>query len=360
MYQVYQPYKLYESKKYILKCIDDDWISWTGEYVKKCEQYLSEKLDIKHVLLINNGTAGCHCLVKAIKWKNPKCKKIYLPNYCYVSAYNMTLIEFPEEQIEILPIDTETWNMKVDLNKLEKNSAIIVIHNLGNIIPLDDIKEKRPDIILVEDNCEGFMGKYGNKFSGSNSLASCLSFFANKHITSGEGGAFMTNDSDLFEYIKKFARQGQTSTRYLHDRIGFNYRMSNLDSALLWSQLLLLDEIMIKKERIYNDYKKYLKNKVIFQKIEPNTKHSYWMVSVRIKNNKFQDLKKFMNSKKVDIRQFFYEINKHKHLEKLKVLEKSPIQLENEIIILPSYPDLTEKDVEYISNSLLEFVSTIE
>lgn len=359
MISIYQPYKLSNAKKYLNKCINQNWISWSGEYVQKCEDYLSNKLDIKHVLLINNGTAGVHCLMKAIKWKNPNCKKIYIPNHCYIAVYNMPLVEFKENEIEILPINMDTWNIEIDdLDKLEENSAILVVHNLGNIYPIDEIQRKRPDIIIVEDNCEGFMGKYSdNKYSGTLSLASCLSFFSNKHITCAEGGAFLTNDTDLYEYIKKFTRQGQTNIKYQHDIIAFNYRLSNIHSALLYSQLELLEEIMNKKKRIFLLYQKYLKkNKnIVFSKIENNTEHSYWIVNFRIKNNpSFSQFSEFMLTKNIETRPFFYDIRIQEHLKELKC-GKIQKKLENEIVMLPSYPSLKTKQVKYICNCVNEY-----
>ena len=91
------------------------------------------------------------------------------------------------------------------------------------------------------------MGKHYNNFSGTQTLCSSISFFPNKHITSGEGGAFCTNDTELYHYIKKFCRQGITEIRYKHDILGQNYRISNL-IFLLYSQLELLDDIISKKK----------------------------------------------------------------------------------------------------------------
>lgn len=359
MISIYEPYKLNKSKKYLVNCINENWISWSGKYVTKCEKELEKIMGIKHILLINNGTAGVHCLMKAIKWKNPNCKKLYIPNHCYIAVYNMSLIEFSSNEIEILPIDEDTLNMKLDLDKLEKDCAILVVHNLGNIYPLERIKRERPDIILVEDNCEGFMGKYNNKYAGTESLASCISFFSNKHITCAEGGAFLTNDSELYEYILRFTRQGQTDIRYIHDRIAFNYRLSNINAALLYSQLELLPEILKKKKNNFLKYQKGLKNnkKVTFQKIETNTEHSCWMVNIKIKGNpSFENFSNFMKTKNIETRPFFYDIRKHKHLENLNS-NFQPV-LEREICMLPSHPNLKNSEIKYICKMINEYCST--
>ena len=204
MISIYKPYKIEYSKKYVIEAIDNNIISWTGKYVNKCEQLLSQITKIPYVLLTNNGTSATHCIIKAIKYKYPSCKKIYIPNNCYIAVYNTVLLEYNDTNIEILPIDKETLNINLDiLNELEYNACLVLVHNIGNIIPVHEIKRLRPDLIIVEDNCEGFMGKYNKQYTGTMCLASSISFYPNKHITCGEGGAFMTHDIDVFNYIKR-------------------------------------------------------------------------------------------------------------------------------------------------------------
>lgn len=349
-YNVYNPYKLNTCLPFVNKIINDNWISFKGKYVNLCETKLEELLNIKHVLLTNNGTSSTHCLIKSIKYKYPNCKKIYLPDNCFIAVYNVTLLEFDENQIEIIPTDPETFNIDLNFIKYcEKNSAIVIVHNIGNIIPINKI---RPDIILVEDNCEGFMGKYGDDFSGTKTLCSSISFFPNKHITCGEGGAFCTNDTKLYDYIKSYSRQGITDIRYKYDSLGHNYRISNINACLLYSQILLINEILQKKKQIYNWYEQYLKDTPIkFQKKEINTTHSYWMVCIKF-NNKFNyhEIEDFFNKNNIEIRQFFFHYKIHNHLKNIKMINNIDNQLENYCIILPSYPDLLEKDIIYICN----------
>ena len=93
--------------------------------------------------MTNNGTSATHCIIKSIKIKNPNCNKIYVQNNCYIAVYNMILTEFKKEQIVILPTDKETWNLDLNyLNHIEKNAALVVINNIGNILPIRIIKEK--------------------------------------------------------------------------------------------------------------------------------------------------------------------------------------------------------------------------
>ena len=247
------------------------------------------------------------------------------------------------------------------LKDLKQNSALLLVHNIGNIIPIGKIKEIRPDIILVEDNCEGFMGKHNNNYSGTKTLASSISFFSNKHITSGEGGTFVTNDTDVYNYILKFSRQGITNERYIHDILGFNYKISNLNAAVLWSQLEILDEIIDKKNKLVLHYKDLLENhsdKISLQKEESNTQHSNWLFAIKINKgfSSYDNIETYFKNNNIEIRPFFYDYMKHNHLQNIKAI-KDYEPMKNNIIILPLHPNLTNDNIKYIVETLLKYLN---
>lgn len=237
--KIYEPY-LKDCSTSIQDAIQTGWISSQGSYISKATNLLKSILHVKHVLLVSNGTTATHCLFMALKYKYPNISKIYVPNNVYVAAINSVLMEYPISMLEIMPIDIHTMNMRTDEEYIlgcEQNSAILIVHNVGNIINVPRLKRLRPDIVFLEDNCEGLFGMYENYYAGTQSLCSSTSFFANKTITSGEGGAILTNDDDLYQYLSRKINQGNTSTRYLHDMLAYNYRMTNLQAALLYDQL---------------------------------------------------------------------------------------------------------------------------
>lgn len=348
-------YKLDNSSEDIKNVINSNFLSFRGEYINKCENKLKEILNVKYVILTNNGTSATHCIIKSIKYKYPKCNKIYVPNNCYIAIYNVILMEFDKKNIEIIPIDDETFNIDLNyLNILEKNSALVLLHNLGNIINIDLIKKMRPDLILVEDNCEGFYGKYNSKFSGTNTLCSSISFFCNKHITCGEGGAFITNDLETYKHIKKFCYQGITDKKYIHDIMATNYRLSNLNASILFNQLCLLQEIYDIKSKYVNMYKILLEDVpyITFQKEEKNTKHSNWIFSVKIETKlDYNLLEQFFCNYNIEIRPFFYDFRVNEHLKKIKYIGKIE-EKKYTIILLPLHCNLKEKDITYICNVL--------
>jgi perosamine synthetase len=361
MIPIYKPYLTKENLKYVHDAIDSTWISSQGYYLDASKEKLKEILNVKWVVLTNNGTTATHLIAKSIQFKDNRIKNIICPNNVYVAAWNSFLYD---GNFNLKPIDSniDTWNMDLNkINNLTEEDAILVVHNLGNIINVPKLKEKFSNTVIVEDNCEGFLGEYSNKYSGTESLSSSISFFGNKTLTSGEGGCFITNDDDVFEYINNIRNQGQSSEKFIHNYLGYNYRMTNLQAAILFGQLSSMDEILDRKRHIFDRYKKNLSDvtEISFQKIENDTCPSNWMFSVRF-NNFTTDLKQklqlFLYDKKIETRTMFYSINQHEHLKKFSLDNTISDLLNSQIILLPSFPELTNSQVDYISNSIKNFI----
>jgi len=355
MIPIYQPYLPPSSLRYAEDAISSGWVSCIGKYAELATEQLKEILNVEHVQLLNSGTSATHLIAKALQFKHPEIHKVLVPNNCYVAAWNSFLYDRYHELIPVRASET-TWNMDAEeaLKQLDDYTAILVVHNVGNIIDVS----KFGDAIFVEDNCEGIFGKYNNQYSGTKALASSLSFFGNKTITSGEGGALVTNDPEIYEYAKSVQGQGQSSTPYVHDRLGHNYRMSNVQAAILLGQLELLDRIISMKKRVFEKYREELPTDTIYiQEQEENTQHSNWMFGVGVKGSKFSQTKKHMNDKGIDIRQMFYPMSAHRHLKNIAApdQEESACTLNEECFMVPSYPELTHRDQSFIINTILEY-----
>jgi perosamine synthetase len=342
MIQIYKPQIYHKS---ITAALDSGWISSQGEYIGKAEQKLSEILGCKHVILLMNGTCATHCLFLALKWKYPEIQKIYVPNNCYVAAYNSALYEYPLESLEVMGISNDTLNIEEkEIMSLEEHSAVLIVHNVGNIVNVPVLKKLRPDLIFLEDNCEGFLGEYEGKMSGTASECSSLSFFANKTVTCGEGGAFCTNDSALAKYIYSVTHQGQTRLRYLHDKLAYNYRITNLQAALLYDHLCDLDRIRKRKLEIFEKYVEYLEGTVCFPCEIEGCKNAYWMICIR--GAKPVDLY-FFEQNGIEIRPFFWDAQSHEHLATIKG-ENIVNPLNEYWFMLPSHPDLSDKEIFHV------------
>ena len=211
-----------------------------------------------------NGTCAVHCMFLAIKYKYPQITKIYVSNNSYIAAWNPIIYEYKISQIIPMKMDLNTCNIIEEENyikSLDKNSCVLIVHNIGNIVNVPRLKRIRPDLIFVEDNCEGLFGIYENEFAGMSSSTFCssCSFYANKIITSGEGGAFFTHNKEIYEYIKLIYSQGMSTTRYLHNLLAYNYRMTNIQAALIYDQLIDYLKIIENKKKIFNNYDRLFK-----------------------------------------------------------------------------------------------------
>jgi perosamine synthetase len=254
-----------------------------------------------------------------------------------------------------IDLDSDTWNMKVE--EVQQGDAIFAVHNLGNIINVPHLQEKY-GCPIIEDNCEGLFGTYNGHPSGSKSLCSSLSFFGNKNITCGEGGAYMTNEKDAYDFARKLWGQGQTEQRYIHDELGYNYRITNVQAAILLGQLEDLDYIKDNKERVFNRYRNNLEaaNGISLQQLEENTTHSMWMNAVKFENNKsYEEANKYFNSWDIDVRPMFYPYTSHKHISFTGNWEEAK-DINNKTVVFPSYPELLDDEVDYICEKIRAFI----
>jgi perosamine synthetase len=367
MINIYDP-DISPYTKSAINAISSGWISNHGEYVEKSKALIQTKFNVKHAILMANGTCATHCLFLALKYKHPVINTIYVPNNAYVAAWNSALMVYDKSQIRVMKIDENTWNIKTDgVNTIRPNSAILIVHNLGNIINVPRLAELRPDLVFVEDNCEGFTGKYNGIYSGTSPITLCssASFYGNKIITTGEGGVFMTQHTDIYEYINRVYSQGMSSTRYLHDIHAYNYRMTNIEAAFLYDQLNDLESIIRIKHQIFKRYMSMfsqLHNVNLFS-IEDNTTPASWMFAIRIMDNPhtIPDTTEFFKQHLVDTRPFFYPIHRHTHLSDVThSIDQIAETLNREVIMLPSSPNLTPKQQYYITNTVIQFILHIQ
>jgi perosamine synthetase len=359
MIKIYEPYLNKKTLSYAHDAIDSTWITSQGYYLDATKEKLKDLLCVKWLILTNNGTTATHLLSKSIQFKNNKIKNIICPNNVYVAAWNSFLYD---NVYNLKPIDSDikTWNFDLNLISPKEDDAILVVHNLGNIINVPKLQKKYKNTIIVEDNCEGLLGKYDGFYSGTKSLCSSSSFFGNKTLTSGEGGCFVTDDDELFEYINNIRNQGQSSEKFIHSNLGYNYRMTNIQAALLYGQLESINEIIEKKSNIFNTYKKNLSSieGVSFQEIDVSTQHSNWMFSIRFNNIDLHTkklLELYLYQMGVETRPIFYSINNHEHLKHIKSENKISDILNSQVLILPSHPNLNKGQILYICKLIKDF-----
>lgn len=361
---IYKPHLTPKSLSYAHEALDSTWISSQGKYIQILQEKLQELLNVKYILPLNNGTSACHLLAKSL-FKKYNITKIIVPNNVYVAAWNAFLFD---NNYTLFAVDADLFTWNIDLNKLDNiikthpDAAVLIVHNLGNIINVPQLQKKYPNTIFVEDNCEGLCGKYNNIYSGTASHASAISFYGNKNITCGEGGAFITNDEETYLFAKNTHAQGQSDEKFIHNMLGYNYRITNIQSAILLGQLEILNEILEMKSDIFNLYRAKLKDRqdIIIQINEENTNNANWMFGVRVPKKKYQQAEIYFQSHDIEIRPMFYPISAHSHLCNNKNVNWNDCTnaelLNQECFILPSYPDLLLHEQTHILKTLENYI----
>jgi len=262
--------------KYLKDCVDSEWVSSAGKYVDIFEKKIAEYTGVKYAISCGNGTSAIHLSLKLMGVKSED--EVLVPTLTFIGTINaisyigaspvfMDSDEFfnidSEKTIQFILEETRFIN-NVTYNKTtgRKISAIIPVHVWGNAVWLDELSIlcNQRNIKIIEDAAES-LGTYYltgdniNKHTGSVGDIGCLSFNGNKIITSGGGGMILTSDPEIAKNAKYYSTQAKdNSILYIHNEIGYNYRLSNIHSALGLAQLEQLETILIKKKEINQNY----------------------------------------------------------------------------------------------------------
>jgi len=247
-------------KKYLQECIETGWISSEGPFIKRFETECAERFERKHGIAVANGTAALDIAVEAIGIGPGD--EIIVPSFTIISClHQIVRAGATPVLVDSCPL---TWNM--DVSQIEskitpKTKAIMAVHIYGlpvDMQPLLDLAQHY-NLRILEDAAEAHGQTYNGKPCGSFGDISTFSFYPNKLITTGEGGMVLTDDDDLAELARGLRNLCfQTGKRFVHERLGWNYRMTNMQAALGVAQLERLDEFVHRKREIGQLYSELL------------------------------------------------------------------------------------------------------
>jgi perosamine synthetase len=237
----------------------------------------------------------------------------------------------------------------------------MAVHLYGHPCEMSVLKEIADEhrLFLIEDCAEAIGSKYQGRHVGTFGDIATFSFYGNKTITTGEGGMVITNDQTIFERAVHFKGQGLAKYReYWHDVIGYNYRMTNICAAIGLAQLERIDDILSKKRRIAELYKELLKDTEfkVHQEVG-DVFHSYWMISILVPQADQRDtVREHLSEAGIETRPVFYPV----HTMPMYTQKYQKHQVAEDIgwrgINLPSYPDLSPEQIDYICDSLKKFI----
>ena len=307
---LHEPRFVGNEKKYLLETIDSTFVSSVGPFVDQFEGEISKLTDTKRVVAVANGTCALQIslelagvksedevLTQALTFVATANSISYLkatPIFIDVDLDTMglspkALKEFLEQNVELK--NDGSYNKKTG----KKISACMPMHTFGFMCRIDEIVEicNQWKISVVEDAAEALGSKYKGRSSGSFGLLGAFSFNGNKIITSGGGGAITTNNIAIGDEAKHLTTTAKVPHKwqYTHDKLGYNFRLPNLNAALACAQLEQLNNMKNSKKTIFNQYKDFFHDTEInIVDIPKNTDWNYWLTSILLKNKKERDI----------------------------------------------------------------------
>ena len=357
------PKIFHQDKINVKECLDKGWVSSEGNFVKQFEKEFSKYINKKYAIAVANGTAALEIALKSLNLK--KNDEVIIPTFSIISTA-LCVIKLGLKPIAV-DCDLTNWNMRPDdvISKINKKTkAIIITHIYGFPVNMEKILKiaKNKKIKIVEDSAEMIGQKFKEKRCGSFGDISTFSFYANKQLTTGEGGMLSMNSFKIYEKCKSLRNLcfGKLN-RFNHDDLGWNYRMTNMQAALGLSQLKNIKHMVNKKMEIGSYYYKKLYQNSNIQILPPSnefSKNIYWVVGIVIKKN-IMTASKF--SEKIarygiKTRPFFWPMHKQDIFKKMKMFKNKKFPNSSYLarygLYLPSYFKLKKKDIDYISSAI--------
>ena len=296
-------------KKYLNECIDSTFVSSVGKFVDEFEKKIANYTGAKYAIATSNGTSALHIsLLLANVEQNDEvitqpltfiatCNAI---SYCgarpvFIDVDKDTMGLSSSALKDFLENNTSVKNQQCINNKTGKViKACVPMHTFGHPCRIDEIKEicDKHHVFLIEDAAESVGSIYKGKHTGTFGQVGVMSFNGNKIITAGGGGCIVTNDKALAKKAKHLTTTAKVQHKwdFNHDMVGYNYRMPNLNAALLVAQLENLDNFISSKRKLANVYETFFNsNNYVFVKEPMDSKSNYWLNSIILKNKEQRD-----------------------------------------------------------------------
>ncbi len=336
-----------------------------GTYLEKFENTWAEFCGVKYGIAVTSGTTALQIALASLEF--PEGSEVIISSSTNIA----TALAVIHNNLIPVPIDSElsTWNLDLDLieNKItSKTVAIIPVHLFGQPVDMEKLMRlaHKHSLAVIEDCAESHGASQNGKMTGSFGLAGCFSFYANKILTTGEGGMVVTNDELLAAKLRSYRNLGFQEPRFLHSIAGFNFRMTGYQAALGLSQASRISEVLANKLRIANRYKNMFasNNMLSVQDTIPNTQNVYWVFGILLKDSSIVTRNELMNKLRsvgIETRTFFAPMDIQPVLMKKYNMDRCPnaTTLWERGLYLPSSPTLTENEVDYIATTVNTFLN---
>jgi perosamine synthetase len=363
MIPVNSPVITQESKELVARALSEGWISSAGPYLENFEHEFAKYLGVKHSIAVSSGTAALH--VALLSAGIGKGDEVIVPAFTMAASWMAVMYTgatpiFVDVDPDIYTLDP----MLIESAITSKTKAIMPVHIYGHPADMDPIIviAKKHNLLIIEDAAEAHGATYKSKLTGTMGDINAFSFYANKIITTGEGGMIVTNDDQLADKARRFKDLSHSKAkRFVHDDLGYNYRMTSLQAALGSGQLSHINEFLATKTHMAEQYSAGLSG--IPGVVTPVTKawatHVYWMYAVLINEAEFglnkDQFRTKLLEKGIDTRDFFYAPNTQPALTNLGLGNGSfPVtnRIANDGCYLPSGLAITDDQIKTVCETI--------
>lgn len=368
MIPVNEPLLNGNEKKYLNECIDTGWISSEGPFIKKFEETMANYVGRKYAVAVTNGTAALELAIEALEIQTGD--EVIIPSFTIISCAQ-AIVKAGAKPV-LVDSEYDSFNMKIEdiENKITSNTkAIMIVHIYGLPVDMHPVLElaKKHNLKIIEDAAEMHGQTYNGQRCGNFGDISIFSFYPNKLITTGEGGMVLMNDELLFEKCKSlrnlcFSTDGDK--RFIHEKLGWNLRMTNIQAALGVAQLERIDEFITKKRWIGNMYQELLSDLTTINlpiKNKSFAENIYWVFAITLKNEypkSAKEVMKELSSRGIGTRPFFYPMHKQPVFNKMGLFlnEEYPnaSRLYEKGFYIPSGMAITEDQIKEVSKIMHE------
>lgn len=340
----------------VIDAISTGYISSTGKYIEQFEKKFEKYIGQGFAVAVSSGTSALQLALSTLNLK--KGDEVILPNFTFGASINSILNIGATPVLADINTDDWTISLKEICKKItKKTKAIMPVHIYGQPAQMDEICKiaKKNNLLIIEDCAEAIGAKYKNKIIGFHGDSSCFSFFANKTLTTGEGGMALFKKNRDAEKAKILRDHGMNKKKkYWHEFAGFNYRMTNMQAAIGVAQIKKINILIHNKKKIFEYYDNKLKNDQRICLLPKNywSENSYWIYTLRIKDFNESKRDKFLINLKnrgIDCRPGFYPLHlmpPYKLFARGKF--KNSIVISQNSVSLPSASNLTKHDQDLI------------
>jgi perosamine synthetase len=356
----FDPYITKEDLSSLTEVIRDNWIT-EGKKTEGLQNMLRDYCKVKHVIMLPNGTLALYVamMIAGIGAGD----EVIVPVFTFVGS--ATSIVLTGAKPVFVDVNIGDFNIAIDGLKnaiTPRTKAIMPVHIYGQSAKMDEIMDiaKDKNLKVIEDAAQGIGVTFGNRHVGTFGNIGCMSFYADKTITTGEGGAIMTDDDGLADKCRYFKNQGRLKRgSFVHPHIGFNFRITDLQAALGLAQMKKLDYIIERKIENETLYKSYLKNvrEVKFPEDLGYGKRVPFRVNILVDNP--ENLSEYLSKKEIGVRRFFYPLHlqpcfNDKNCVRAKSYKNAGLIYANGLS-LPSGVNLTKKHIKHICNLVASY-----